>query len=96
MLQAHRWTCGCGRQSTTAFHQFWTLEVQRFGQQFSDRSGLRNECVDLSDFLGGELAPPLGRRAAVDPRNSTLISAMLKPTCLANRTIASRSSTRSS
>jgi hypothetical protein len=52
MLQAQRWTCGCGRQGTTAFHQLRTLEVQRFGQQFSDRSGLRNERVDLSDFLG--------------------------------------------
>jgi hypothetical protein len=60
VLQAQSWTCDCGRQGTTAFHQFRTLEVQRFRQQFSDRSGLYNECVDLSDFLGGELAPPLG------------------------------------
>jgi len=30
MLQAQRWTCGCGRQGTTAFHQLRTLEVQRF------------------------------------------------------------------
>jgi len=67
MLYAQSWTCNFGRQGTTAFHQFRTLEVQRFGQQLSDRSGLHNEGVDLSDFLGGELAPPLGRRAAVDP-----------------------------
>jgi len=59
-------TC-CGRQGATAFHQFGTLKVQRFGQQFSDRSGLHNERVDLNDFLGGELTPPLRRRAAVDP-----------------------------
>src|SRR5262245_35837848 len=67
MLQAHRWTCGRGRQGTTAFHQFRTLKVQRFRQQLSDRPRLRYECLDLRGFLGGELAPPLGRRAAVDP-----------------------------
>jgi hypothetical protein len=40
--------------------------IERFGQHFSDVSGLHNECIDLRDFLGGELAPTLGRRAAVD------------------------------
>src|SRR5262245_10815579 len=64
---AARLPANCGRQGATAFHQFRTLEVQRLGQQFSDRSGLHNECVDLGDFLGRELAPALGRGAAVDP-----------------------------
>jgi hypothetical protein len=47
MLQAQNWTCGSGRQGTTAFHQFRTLEAQRFGQQFSDRSGLRKPFVTM-------------------------------------------------
>jgi hypothetical protein len=66
MLQAQSSACDCGRQGTPAFHQFRTLKVQRFGQQFSDRSRLRHDCLGFSDFRGGELTPPLGRRAIVN------------------------------
>jgi Cu/Ag efflux protein CusF len=46
----------------------------------SDRSGLHNERVDLRDFLGGELTPPLGRRAAVDPASTKIDEAAGKIT----------------
>src|SRR5262245_3546073 len=85
-----------GGQCATAFDQFRTLEIQRLRQQLADRSRLGDELIDLRDFRGRQLAPTLGRRTSSTPLNSTLISATLKPTCLAKRTIASRSSTRSS
>src|SRR6516162_158455 len=85
-----------GGQCTTAFDQFGALEIQCLRQQLSDRPRLGDELIDLGDFLGRQLAPTLGRRTSLNPAQQHLDLGNAETDVFGERTIASRSSTRSS